>query len=56
MIPGSGTGYVQVLDLLVNKRIKKIISECEEAHYDLYEEEWKAEKFNVGDKRVLVTH
>jgi hypothetical protein len=56
MIPGGGTGYVQVLDLLVNRLIKKIISDQEAAHYDIYEDEWRLGKFNVGDKRVLVTH
>jgi hypothetical protein len=56
MIPGGGTGYVQVVDLLVNRLFKDILCEQEEAHYDLHEAEWRAGKFNVGDKRVLITH
>jgi hypothetical protein len=56
MIPEGGTGYLQVLDLAVNKLIKTLIRECEEAHYDLHEAEWKAGKFTVSDRRILLTH
>jgi hypothetical protein len=47
---------VQVLDLFVNKLIKKIISDQEAAHYNIYKDEWRTGKFNVSDKRVLVTY
>ena len=49
MIPPSRTGYVQVLNGFINKLIKKLIQECEETYYDLYEAEWRAGKFTVSD-------
>ena len=54
MIPTGGTGYVQVCDGFVNRKIKELISEQEEAHYDLHEDQWKAGKFTVGDRRLLL--
>ena len=47
MIPAGGTGYVQVCDRFANKKIKELISEIEEAYYDLYEAESKAGKVTV---------
>ena len=38
MIATSSTSYVQVLNLIINK-IKQLILELEEAHYDLYKDE-----------------
>jgi hypothetical protein len=54
MVPARGTGYVQVLDGFVNKKIKELISKLEEIHYDLHEAEWRAGKFIVGDRRILL--
>ena len=54
MILAGGTGYVQVCDGFANKKIKELISEMEEAHYDLYEAEFKAGKFSISDRRVLL--
>jgi len=54
LIPPGGTGYVQVLDISINKLIKTKITEYEEAHYDLYEDKWKAGKFSVQDRRILL--
>ena len=54
MIPAGRTGYVQVYDSFTNKKIKELISEIEEAHYNLYEAEYKAGKFTVSDRRVLL--
>lgn len=54
MVPAGGTGYVQVCDGFANKKIKELISEMEEAHYDLHEAEFKAGKFSVSDRRVLL--
>jgi hypothetical protein len=54
MVPPGGTGYVQVCDGFANKKIKELISELEEIHYDQHEAEWKAGKFTVGDRRVLL--
>ena len=47
MIPPGGTGYVQVCNSFTNKKIKELISEIEEAYYDLYEAESKAGKVTV---------
>lgn len=41
-------------DGFANKKIKELISEQEEIHYDQYEAEWKASKFTVSDRRVLL--
>jgi hypothetical protein len=54
MIPAGGTGYVQVCDGFANKKVKELISGMEEAHYDLYEAEYKAGKLTVSDRRVLL--
>jgi hypothetical protein len=56
IVPAGGTGYMQVLDGFINKKIKEfeLIQEEEEIHYNLYETEWKSGKFSVGDGRVLL--
>ena len=54
IVPAGGTGYVQVLDGFANKKIKELISEMEEIHYDQHEEEWRSGKFSVSDRRVLL--
>ena len=55
LIPGSCTGYVQVLDVLINKLIKAYIEEYEdlwiEENFDLQE----SGKWSLGDRRVLLT-
>jgi hypothetical protein len=56
IIPRGCTGYVQVLDVSINKIIKNSITEQEEAYYDLHEAEWEAGKFTVSDRRILLTH
>jgi hypothetical protein len=55
MVPAGATGYVQVLDGFCNRKIKELISELEEIHYDLYEDQWKSGRFSVSDRRVLLT-
>jgi hypothetical protein len=54
MIPAGGTSYVQVCNGFANKKIKKLISQMEEAYYDLHEAEFKASKFSVRDQQVLL--
>jgi hypothetical protein len=56
IIPGGCTGYVQVLDVTVNKIIKQYIEEAEDQWVDEHLEEWDAGKFSVGDRRVLLTY
>jgi hypothetical protein len=54
MVPSGATGYVQVCDGFPNKKMKELISEREEIHYDLHEDEWRAGKYSVGERRVLL--
>jgi gluconate kinase len=56
IIPGGCTGYVQVLDVAVNKIMKQYIEEAEELHIEQNIEKWKSGKYSVGDCRVLMTH
>ena len=54
MIPAGGTGYIQVCNGFANKKIKELISEMEEAYYDLHEAEFKAGKVTVQQRRLLL--
>lgn len=56
IIPRGRTIYVQVLDVSVNKIIKKYIEEFEDLHIDKNIENWKARKYSVGDRRLLMTY
>jgi hypothetical protein len=56
IIPGGCTGYVQVLDVLVNKLIKAYIEEYEDQWVEAHFELWQSGKWSVGDRRVLMTH
>jgi len=38
MVRPVATGYVQVLMVFCNRKIKELISELEEIQYDLYED------------------
>ena len=49
IVPASRTGYIQVLNSFCNKKIKELILELEEIHYNQHEAKWKAEKFTVRD-------
>jgi hypothetical protein len=55
IIPGGCTGYVQVLDVTVNKIMKQYIKEFEDQWVDKHFNKWKASKFNIGEQRVLLT-
>ena len=55
MIPGGCTGYVQVLDVTVNKPLKDYITKLAEKHYDEHLEQWTKEAYTVGDQRVMLT-
>jgi hypothetical protein len=56
LIPGGCTGYVQVLDVLINKLIKAYIVEYEDEWIKENFEAWEAGKWSVGDRRVLLTY
>lgn len=40
-IPGGCTGYVQPLDVALNKPLKQLIKEASDRHYELHEGEWQ---------------
>jgi hypothetical protein len=55
IIPGGTTNLLQPCDLTANSIIKMLIRQFEEEHYDAHIEEWKAGKFDVSERRVLMT-
>jgi hypothetical protein len=56
LIPGGCTGYIQVLDVLINKLIKAYIEEYEDLWIKENFEVWESGKWSVGDRRILLTH
>lgn len=55
IIPGGCTGYVQVLDVTVNKIVKQYIEEAEDLWVDENFDKWESGSYSVGDRRVLMT-
>ena len=49
------TGYVQVLDVAINKPLKVRIQRQQEIHYQDHFDQWRTGKYTVGDRRVLLT-
>ena len=56
IILGGCTGYVQVLDVTVNKIIKQYIEEAEDEWINKNFDQWAAGSFSVRDRQVLLTH
>jgi hypothetical protein len=56
VIPGGCTGYIQPLDVSLNKPLKALIKEEHDDHFDQHMDEWQAGKFSIGDWRVLLTY
>jgi hypothetical protein len=56
VVPGGCTGMVQVLDVSLNKPLKDLIKQEQDDHYDRNIEEWQQEKYNIGERRILLTH
>ena len=54
-IPGGCTGFVQVLDVSLNKPLKDLVAQAASDHADKYHEKYEAVGFSVGDRRVLLT-
>jgi hypothetical protein len=54
-IPGRCTGFVQVLDVSLNKPLKDLVAQAASDHADKYHEKYKAGGFTVRDRRVLPT-
>ena len=54
-VPAGCTGYVQVLDVAINKPLKHRIEQQANAHYEQNFKEWKAGQYSVSDRRVMLT-
>jgi hypothetical protein len=54
-IPGSCTGFIQVLDISLNKPLKELVAEQASNHADKYYKKYTEGGFTVGDRRVLLT-
>jgi hypothetical protein len=55
IIPGGCTSLLQPCDLTANSILKVLIKEYEEDHIDNNFEDWKAGRYNVSERRVLMT-
>ncbi|MCJ1360275.1 MAG: hypothetical protein MMC33_010279 [Icmadophila ericetorum] len=51
----SAAGYLQVLDIALNKPLKDLVRDKAELHYDQNFEQWKNNSYSVGDRRILLT-
>jgi hypothetical protein len=56
VIPGGYTGIVQVLDVSINKLLKDLIKEEQDSYYNQYIEDWQKEKYNIEERRILLTY
>ena len=54
-IPSGCTGYVQVLDVAINKPLKNRIGELADIHYEEHFEKWNTGSYTVGDRRIMLT-
>ena len=54
-IPSSCTGFIQVLDVSLNKVLKALVAKQASNHADKYYAKYEAGDFIVGDRRVLLT-
>ena len=53
-IPGGYTGFVQVLNISLNKPLKVLVAQATADHADKYYERYIIGDFTVEDKRVLL--
>jgi hypothetical protein len=54
-IPSGCTGFVQVLDVSLNKPLKALVAQAAEDHADKYASQYEEGAFTVADRRVLLT-
>ena len=54
-IPGGLTGYVQVIDMVVNKPFKAYIQRLSEKHMEENLEDYVGGKISVSERRILTT-
>jgi hypothetical protein len=55
IIPGGCTSLLQPCDLTANHILKALIKEYEEDHIDNNFDQWKSGKYNVSERRILMT-
>ena len=55
-IPSGCTGYVQVLDVAINKPLKAMLSDAAEKHYSENFEKWQSNQYTVGERRIMLTN
>lgn len=48
-------GYVQVLDVVLNKPLKDRISELADLSYETNFEKWEKKTYTVNERRILLT-
>lgn len=53
-VPSGCTGFVQVLDIAINKPLKDRIKELSEIHYDNHMDKWINGKYSIGDRRIML--
>ena len=51
----SYTGFVQVLDVALNKELKKLVAQQASNHADKYHDRYERGDFIIADRRVLLT-
>jgi hypothetical protein len=54
-IPGGCTGFVQVLDISLNKTLKAFVAQAAEDYADKYAREYEEGRFTTSNRRVLLT-
>jgi hypothetical protein len=54
-IPGGYTGFVQPLDVSLNKPLKALVAQAAADHADKFYNRYTAGGFTVGEQRVLLT-
>ena len=47
---------IQVLDVSINKLLKDLIREEQDSHYNQHIEDQQKEKYNIGERQILLTH
>lgn len=55
-IPSGYTGFVQVLDVIINKPLKDRIKELSEIHYDNNMDKWQHGKYSISERRIMITY
>jgi hypothetical protein len=54
-IPRGYIGYIQVLDIALNKPLKELIKQAASNHYNANLYKWAKGKYIVRDRQVLLT-